>query len=136
MYDNIIPKPVSTDSLPCSSTGVGVKINSIAIGTICQHSEFYTPFGWLVLYELAKPRPVTRLYWRSSIATYFCGTYNSLQSFLKSSMKDSTLLAYFEGLLLRDLPHATWLRLQNTSCGEGLSEPRDHGIGSSYSSSS
>ena len=62
MPDDIIPiMPVFTDSLPCSSTDVGVKINSIAIGTICQHPEFYTPFGWLVLYELAKPRPVTRL---------------------------------------------------------------------------
>ena len=61
-HDNIIPKPMFTDTLPCSSTDVDVKINGIAIGTIRQHPEFYTPFGWLVLYELAKPRPVTRLY--------------------------------------------------------------------------
>ena len=59
---NIIPKPVFTDSLPCSSTDVDVKINGIGIGTIRQDAEFYTPFGWLVLYELAKSRPVTTLY--------------------------------------------------------------------------
>ena len=39
-HDNIIPKPVFTDSLPYSSTDVDVKINGIAIGTIRQHPEF------------------------------------------------------------------------------------------------
>ena len=47
MRDNTIPKPVFSGSLPCSSTDVDVKIKGIAIGTIHQHPEFYTPFGWL-----------------------------------------------------------------------------------------
>ena len=82
MHDIIIPKPVFTDSLPCSSTGVDVKINGISIETIRQHPEFYTPFGWLVLYELAKPLPVMRLFSCARQLSHFWGAYNSVQSFL------------------------------------------------------
>ena len=94
-HDSIIPKPVSTDSLSCGSTDVDVKINGIAIGTIRQHPEFYTPFSWLVLYELAKPLPVMRLFSCSRQLPHFWGAYNSLESFLKSPVMDSTLPRLF-----------------------------------------
>ena len=80
-----------TDSLPCSSTNVDVKINSIAIGTIRQHPEFYTPFGWLVLYELAKPRPVMRLNHALVNCHIFLGHLQFVTELLKSFMKESTL---------------------------------------------
>ena len=135
-HDNIIPKPMFTDTLPCSSTDVDVKINGIAIGTIRQHPEFYTPFGWLVLYELAKPRPVMRLCHALVNCHIFLGHMQFFAKFFKILYEGLLYVAYFEGLLLRDLPHARWLRLLNTSCGKGLRGPRDHRRGSSYSSSS